>query len=144
MHDLTWAYYGYSLICPIRTLVTCRTRTHVAKRPRCGDRRCGSSVSGRAARAPTLPTPAGLPHDDRVQLPGTDMRAYCFASYSAAIIAVVCLVDVNHLGSAGAHMLDFRGFSALCFEAYPGPCTYTRNGGPIVLQWKRIWHDGQR
>ena len=53
-------------------------------------------------------------------------------------MAVMCHADVNLSGSAGVQMLDFRGFSTPCYEAYPG-CK--RNGGPIVLPWKRIWHD---
>ena len=36
-------------------------------------------------------------------------------------IAAVAHADVNLSGSAGAHMLDFRGSSAPCYEAYPGP-----------------------
>ena len=58
-------------------------------------------------------------------------------------IAAVCNADVNLSGSADVHMLDFRGFSAPCYEAYSGPSTYKRKGGPTALQWKRIWHDGQ-
>ena len=45
----------------------------------------GHQASGRAARAPTSPTPAGPLHADRVQLPGTDLRAYRFASYSSGV-----------------------------------------------------------
>ena len=71
----------------------------------------GHQASGRAVRAPTSPPPAGSPHADRVQLPETDLRAYRLASYSSGGHA-----DVNLPGSAGAHMLYFRGFSAPCYE----------------------------
>ena len=84
----------------------------------------GYEASGRAARAPTSPLPAGPPYADRVQLLETDLRTYRFASRSP--VAAVCHADVDLPGSAGAHMLDFRGFSAPCYEAYPDP--YTSKG----------------
>ena len=43
----------------------------------------GHQASGRAARAPTSPAPAGPPHADKVQLPETELCAYRFASYSS-------------------------------------------------------------
>ena len=45
----------------------------------------GHQASGQAARAPTPPPPAGPPHADLVQLAGTDLRAYYFASYSGGV-----------------------------------------------------------
>ena len=64
---------------------------------------------------------------------GFNSRRRTYAHTVSHPIAAVCHTDVNHLGSAGAHMLDFRGFSAPCYEAYPGPYTHKRNGGPIVF-----------
>ena len=36
----------------------------------------------------------------------------------------MCHADVILPGSAGAHMLYFRGFSAPSYEAKPGPYTF--------------------
>ena len=69
-------------------MVTCRTRTQAAKRPRCGDRGCGSSgIQAEAQGSLTGPRPVAqtcahtLPHQ----------------------IAAVRHADVIHLGSAGVH-----------------------------------------
>ena len=84
----------------------------------------GHQASGRAARAPTSPTPAGLPHADRVRLPGTDLRAHRFASYSGS---VPCRRQT--LGLTGAHMLDFKRHQRALLRGVPCPCTWKRNGG---------------
>ena len=69
----------------------------------------GHLASGQAARAPTSTAAAGPHRANGVQLPGTDLRAYHFASYS-------CCVQCRR-----AYMLYFRGFCAPCYEAYQGP-----------------------
>ena len=53
----------------------------------------------------------------RIGIIGLNSRGRTCAHTVSHPIAAVCHADVNLPGSAGAHMLDFRGFSAPCYEA---------------------------
>ena len=61
----------------------------------------GHQASGRADRAPTSSSPAGRPHADRVRLPETHLRAYCFASDSCGLPGPAIQTSTSRAQRAG-------------------------------------------
>ena len=96
-------------------------------------RRCGHQASGTAVllHIHSQPLQASL------ILIGFNSRGLTCAHTVLHSTATVCHADVtgNHLGSAGAHILDFRGFSTPCYEPNRDHTHVERKGRSTVAWW---------
>ena len=98
----------------------------MAKRPRCGDHRCGSRVIRHQAEHWQLGHLYRHPRQG-----GGSLRRIWFNSLGRTCAhnishprEVVCHADVNLSSSAGEHMLDVRGFITPCFKVYQDQYAY--------------------